>query len=247
MSILFRFSPIILALQGYCLYHARQNGQSSNWYFVIIFFPILGSIFYLYNQFYSEEKLWDIAEEVKGMVNKDYRVDKLLKEAKYADTITNKTKLGEEFFKRKQYHQAISLFESCLVGFNADDTGLIEKVMKAHYQLKNYDKVIDFGDRIKDTIVFKKGDVKVLYAWSLHHLGQSETAQIIFKSYDHQFSNFPHRIEYAKFLQAYGKLTEKYHLLDRMKDEIQHMEPREKKMKAAILREINGMLAKGEN
>ena len=119
--------------------------------------------------------------------------------------------------------------------------------MKAHYQLRNYDKVIEYGDRIKETLAFKKGDVKVLYAWSLHYLGQSSTAQIVFKTYDHQFSNFPHRIEYAKFLQAAGKWSEKNNLLNRMKDEIQHMEPREKKMKANVLREINGMIATRDN
>jgi len=216
MVLFYKFYPLILAIQGFCLYHAYQNQLSKNWYFVILFFPFIGSIFYLYNQFYSEDKLWDLAENVKGMVNKDYQVEKLLKEAKYADTITNKTRLGEEFFKRKQYQQAISLFESCLVGFNADDTGLIEKVMKSHFQLKNYEQVIQFGDRIKDTIEFKKGDSRILYAWSLHHTGQSVTAQSVFKTYDYQFSNFPHRIEYARYLLAAGKWTEKYNLLNRM-------------------------------
>ncbi len=245
MAVLVRFTPLILALQGYCMYHVHTNKKGSTWYFIILFFPLIGSIFYLYNQFYADEKLWDTAknikEGIKEMVDKDHRVDELLKKEKYSDTITNKTKLAEEFFHRKQYHQAIDLFSSCLEGFNKEDPEIISKLMKSYYQLKQYDKVIEYGDLIQDSIEFKKGDERVLYAWSQYHQGDVDLAQSVFKTYDQQFANYPHRLEYAKFLKASGKMMERQNLLNRMKEEIDHMDPKERKMKSDIVRELKKM------
>jgi len=228
-------------LQVFCIYHAYKNGQDRKWYFIILLFPLIGSLIYLYDQFYSKEKLTNITEEIKGMVNEDYRVEKLLKEAKYADTIANKTKLAEEFFRRNKFGEAAALFESCLVGFNADNVSIISKLMKSEYQLKHYEKVVSLADRIKADPKFQKSDERIVYAWSLHRLGKSESAAEHFQAFDVQFSHYPHRMEYASFLQETNQQEALTILLQHVQAEIEHMDPRERKMKKDVYRQAKRM------
>ncbi len=76
------FFPIIIMLQVVCLLHAYRNGSDQKWYWLILFYPIIGSIIYLYEHFYSRKNMADLSEGVKGVINSNYEIQKLEKEVK---------------------------------------------------------------------------------------------------------------------------------------------------------------------
>ena len=43
---MFRFYTPILILQVFCLYHAYKNKSENWWYFLILMFPLIGSLIY---------------------------------------------------------------------------------------------------------------------------------------------------------------------------------------------------------
>ena len=221
---LFRFYPIVMILQGFCLYHAYKNGTEQRWYFIIIFFPLIGCLIYLYSQVYSKQAVSNVSEGIKGMIIEDYQVDKLLKKAKYSDTIANRTSLADEYFTRNQYREAIALYESCLVGFNKKDFVTNSSLLKAHYHLEEFEEGKKYGEAIKDHVKFKNSNEKVVYAWCLHKVGESELAEKYFKEFLVQFAYYPHRLEYARFMVEMDQKEEAKSLLNELIEEIEHLD-----------------------
>ena len=83
---MFRFLPIVVIIQGYCLYHAYTNRVYQRWFWFIIIFPLLGSVVYLYHHFYSKRNTAVLSEGLKGIVNSNYEVEKMEKELKLTDS-----------------------------------------------------------------------------------------------------------------------------------------------------------------
>lgn len=236
-----RFFPVILILQGYCIYHAYKNQKGYHWYLIVLFLPLLGSFAYLFLNFGSRANLDTVSETIKGVINDDYEVEKLLKESKYSDTITNRIKLADSYASKQKYLQAIALYESCLEGYNADDLKTKEKLMVAKYFIDDYQGVEILGNTLNDNPSFKHSESRIVYAWSLAYLGNHEKAEEVFKDMDVRFSNYVHRSEFAKFMIEQNRSYEAKELLAELEEEISHMDSGEQRQKKAIRREINNL------
>jgi len=234
--------PLLFVLQGYCIYHAYKNQKGYLWLMVILFIPILGALTYIFSNFGKSVNLEEVGESIKEAMDSDYDVEKLLKESKYSDTIANRIKLADSYASRRQYGQAIALYESCLQGFNADDLMTKEKLMVAKYFSDDYEGVKVLGDSLNEQYAFRNSESRIVYAWSLHYLGLTEQADTVFKEMDVRFSNYVHRSEYAKFLIEENRIHEARELLIGLQDEISHMESGEQRQKRDIRKEITNIL-----
>jgi len=233
--------PLVFILQGYCLYHAYKNQKEYHWYLIVLFLPVIGSLIYLFVNFGSQTNMENVGETIKSAVNSNYEVDKLLKESKYTDTIANRIRLADTYASKQQYQQAIALYESCLEGFNADDLITKEKLMVAKYFMDDHEGVRELGDTLNENPSFRNSESRIVYAWSLHFLGNSEKAEEVFKAMDVRFSNYVHRSEYAKFLMEVNRSIEAKELLSELEEEIMHMDSGEQRQKRAIRKEINNL------
>jgi len=239
MSILY---PLIFILQGFCIYHAYKNQKGYHWYLIVLFLPIIGSLAYLFVNFGSTANMDTVSETIKGVVNSNYEVEKLLQESKYSDTITNRTKLADSYASQQKYLQAIALYESCLVGFNTDDLMTKEKLMVAKYFIEDYEAVQKIGDTLNEIPAFKNSESRIVYAWSLNFRDNTEKAEKVFKAMVIRFGNYVHRTEYAKFLIEQKRPLEAKKLLTELEDEISHMDTDEQRRKKSIRKEINNIL-----
>lgn len=235
--------PIVFILQGYCIYHAYQNQKEYHWYLIILFLPIIGSLLYLYLNFGSRLNLDNVGESIKGAVNTNYEVDKLLKNSEYSDTFANRIKLADTYASKGNYLPAISLYESSLQGFNADDLKTQEKLLVAKYFVEDYDGVLELGDTLNHLPTFKNSESRIVYAWSLAFRDNLEKAEEVFKGMVANFSNYVHRYEYAKFLIKQSREFEAKEMLLELENEISHMESGEQKRKSPIRKEINNLLS----
>ena len=197
---LFNYYYIILGIQGFCLYHAYRRNADQKWYWFIIFFSIIGCAFYLFDAFYKKDAVVAVGEGLKNVVYSKQRLQKLEKEAKYTDSIQNKTNLADAYVNHNRYKEAIDLYESCLNGFNASDPAILSKLVVANYLDENYKQAVYYGDLLVSDKPFSESEDKIAYAWSQYKLGQTELAKQSFESMDHRYSNYPQRLEYIEFL-----------------------------------------------
>ncbi len=226
---LFRLFPIILILEVFCLYHAYKNRADQKWFWFIIIFPLIGCIFYLYHHFYSKENINIVTESVKGAVNKNYEVEKLEKELQFANTIQNKTNLADKYAADGRTAEAIELYQSCLEGFNSNDTGIKMSLLGCYASIGEYEKACEIGDTLTSEKIFSKSWSRIGYAWSLYHVGRIKDAEANFKATDSRYSNYPHRLEFAKFLVLIQKKEEAIKLLDKMIEEFNTMNSSERR------------------
>lgn len=233
---------IVMLVQAFCFYHAYKNRKEYYWYILIFFLPIIGTIIYLFVHFYSPKTIIETGEKIKNTVNKGYEMDTLLKEAKYTDTVANRIKLADAYASRGEYQQAIALYDSCLQGFNKDDTLTQEKLLVAKYFVQDYQGAIDVGNRLFKSNAYNHSESKIAYAWSHYYLGMNDEAEKLFQEMDIPFTNYTHRLDFAEFLQSSHQQQKAKDLLLKMKDEIDHMDPYEKRLKKAEHNKIKGML-----
>ncbi|MBK7806438.1 MAG: hypothetical protein IPJ51_09080 [Saprospiraceae bacterium] len=167
------YTPVLI-LQGFCLYHSYKNNTHQKYYWLIIFVPLVGSLVYLYLNFFKKSLIDDLSDGFKGIVNSNYQVEKLEKETKFTDTMSNKKYLAIQYLNKGRTNEAIDLLNSCLVGIHADDQEINRLLLQAYYSQKEYGKCIAAGEKIKNDYTFANAEEKALLAWAYYYSGDSE-------------------------------------------------------------------------
>ncbi len=226
---MFRFYTPILILQAFCLYHAYKNKSESWWYFLILMFPLIGCLIYLYKHFYSRQNVERVAEGVKQVVNTNYQVERMEKEHRFNDSVGNRINLADAYCEVGRFQEACELYESCRDGYLHDDPELTMKLMIAYFQLEHYSSVVELGQMLDGNKDFEDHSSRVAYAWSLHYEEENQKAEEAFAKMDVRYSHYGPRLEYCRFLDAIGKRAAATEKLDLMLNELSHMTRREKK------------------
>jgi len=235
---MFGLFPLVLILQVFCIYHAYTNRADQKWYWIIFFFPFIGSVIYAYDQFYNRRNIDNLAEGVKGVLIENYKIKKLEQQVKFSATYTNKMELADEHLRVGNYDRANELYDSCYVDPYTNDTHLNMSLLKVNYLKENYNNVLEYQDKVRDTQEFRQSEERTAYAWALYHLGEYEKAEDTFKSMDNSYCNYPQRLEYARFLgETKGKESEKLKL-DEVLEEINAMDNYERKVNSQAIRNI---------
>ncbi|GAB5400241.1 MAG: hypothetical protein Aureis2KO_18260 [Aureisphaera sp.] len=235
---MFRFIPVVAILQGYCLYHAYKNRADQKWFWLIIFFPVIGAILYLYDHFYNRDNLESISEGFKGIVNSNYQIEKLEKELETTDSDLNRFNLAEHYMQAGRFKDAIKLYTSCLGTKPEGQLHVLIPLIAAHYYNGNYAQSVEYAEKIADKKEFKKAPEKVGYAWSLYHMGEINKAEEVFQEMDSMYTNYPQRLEYAKFLSENGSTSESLKHLEKLLSEFGKMQPKERRDKRLIYKAI---------
>ena len=234
------YYSLILLLQGFCLFHAYQNGNLQKWFFIIFFLPLVGGLIYLYAAFGKNIRTADISaigENVKGVLVKNYRIEQLEKQLEYSDTIANKILLADEHLNIGNHQTAFEMYKSCLRGLYKDDVELLMKIVKSSYLVEHYSTTIVCGERLGDAVEFKHSEEKIALAWAYYREGQTEKAEKTFEELDGRFTNYKHRYEYAMFLKEEKRIEESKAKLEAVIDEIESIKGPSKKNFTAILKD----------
>jgi len=223
----------------FCLYHAYTTKPEQKWYWIIIFFPFIGSLFYLYHTFYSQRNIDNLTEEVKNVFVSNYKIDKLEKQLSYSDTVANRILLADEHHLAGNYSRALELYQSCLQGLHEDDPKLLLKILENSYLNREYETAIEYGVLLKGDKLFEDSTERISLAWSYYEMGKEQDAEHHFRAMDKRFSNYEHRLEYARFLALTSDNTEASKgILKELLDEIDAMDAYEKRLKKSISQKI---------
>ena len=234
------YTPVFL-LQAFCVYHAYRNNSEQRWYWLILFFPLVGCIIYIVHHFNNVPSLNTLKENVKAVVVSNYKIEQLEKALRFTDTIKNKILLADEYVKVGRYKDAIALYTSCQEGFMNDDAGLKMKLLYAYFMDEDYSNAVDYGSELSSEKIFKNAEERVLYAWSLYYVQKSELAETVFIEMDKSFTNYYHRKEYCKYLMTTEKKDLAKEKLSELIQEFDHINGRERRLNKGVFREIKDL------
>ena len=231
------YSPIFI-LQLFCLYHCYSNRAEQKWYWLVIFFPFFGSLIYLYHAFYSRRNLDQLTEGVQQVFNSNYKIDRLERELAFSDTVRNKTLLGDEHVAAGNYERAIELYKSSLNGIYQNDPAVLRKLVRVCYLHEDYAASIEYGEHLEGKSTFRNATERIALAWSYYYTGRHDEAERIFRDMDARFTNYEHRLGYARFLDLLRRDEQSRNLLEELLDELESMNRQERRFKRGIHREI---------
>lgn len=234
------YTPLLI-LQAFCVYHAYKNNSDYKWYWLIIFFPLVGCLIYLYHNFYNRNTVQTISQGVKEVVNSNYRIEQLEKAVRFNDNLSNKVNLADAYVNAGRFEDAIQLYNDCLSGFMAEDPDLLMKVLHASFLNKDYAAAINYGNALVNEKTFRNAEARIAYAWALHLTGKSDEAQSHFQDMNKSFTNYVHRLEYGKFLKETNQLELLKELITELDEEFHHMKGRERRMYRQVIHQVRDL------
>lgn len=237
----YTYYPLLIIIQVICVLHALRNNVDRKYIFLLILLPLIGAIIYLYTFFYSKEKMSKVSTSVKGIIQPNYELNSLEKEIRVSDTIRNKVALAQQYARKGRLEEAKVLFEEGLNGFNNEDTEVLKALLSINYSLGDYEKAIEYGERIKPDNIFNTSEEKIALAWSYYNIGKLQKAEDCFKEMNLRFSNYSQRIQYVYFLSENSRRVEAIELAEVMIEETDQMEGYEKKDKRKAIQTVRSI------
>lgn len=214
---------LIIALQGYCVYHCYTNRNEYYWILAIIFLPVVGSLIYLFLNVVQKRDIDTIQKGVTSVINPTKKITDLQKRLKFAETFENRVALADAYLEVEQYQNAISVYEASLTDVFKEDFYVTSKLQEAYYFSSNFDMALKYAERIKDNLKFKKSRAAFLYALTLEKEGDVEQAEIYLKTFDAPYARYQERLELSKFFIRHSKTTAAKELLDEIVTESEGM------------------------
>lgn len=236
-----RFYTPVLIFQAVTLYLAYRNNAEQRWYWLIIFFPGLGSLFYLFDQYYNKKSISSFTETIKEVVNSNHKTEQFEKALRFSDNTKNRLNLADAYMEIGRYADAIHLYQSTLTGFMHDDPDVRMKLLDAQFKAKSYDQVVTLGEKLESENFFKNAEPRLSYAWALHYQGKTEVAEKVFQDMSKPYTNFKHRVEYGSFLLETSKKQEAKVLLEELLEELEHMSGPERKLHRDVSRDARNL------
>jgi hypothetical protein len=229
---------LIIAFQAFCVYHLFKNRNSYYWIFAIVFLPVVGCAVYLATQVYKKRDAETIQGNLTSIINPTKRVHDLERKIKFIETYENRVNLGDEYFKIKDYPNAIVNYKKALEDKTQNDFYVQAQLIFSKYHLGEYDSVISDSELIKDTDEFKKAQLQYAYGMSLEHIGNIEEAELQLKQIDKPYSNYNERLALIQFLIRHDKKSEAKEILEEVHDEIQNMTKMNQKIYRTTILEV---------
>ena len=233
---------LILALQGYCIYHMYKHRNPYYWVFLILFLPVIGCVIYLITQVYNKRDAEKITSEITNIINPTKKVRDLEKRLEFSETYQNQVNLADAYLEIKDYNNAIPHYLEALQDRSQNNFYATTQLIEAYFNIEDCDKVVFYVEKIKEHPEFKKSRTQFLYGLALERLGKIEEAETNLKQIDIRYSFYEERLILAKFLLSIKKDDEAKEIINEIHKESQHMTKPNKRIYRATILEVEKLL-----
>lgn len=234
---------LIVALQGYCIYHLYRNRNENYWFFVIMFVPVVGSIIYLITQVYNKRDVEKIHDNLTTIINPTKQVKDLERKLQFSETYQNRVDLADAYLQIQDYSNAIKHYELALQDTWHNQYYVISQLLKCYYYTGDYGNVVASAEKIKEEKEFMKSRVQFFYGLALKEQGRMEEAEEQLRYIDTPYSNYEERLQLVHFLNEKGDTKEANVILRELHQETQNLTKPNRKKYRAVITEVEKMLS----
>jgi hypothetical protein len=204
---------IEVALQVGCAVHALKTGRAYYWLFIILFFPMAGSLIYFAIEVLPELRHHSTIQQgaswFSGKLNPEAEEKRLRDSLEVCESHSNRLALAGFLSRNKKCDEAIALFEQALKGHYKQDPEAILGLAGAHQRKGNQtqaDEILAQLEKIDPT--FKPYEVGLLRAQLAEAHGEVSVAGQIYESLLRTAQGQEARCHYALMLKNAGQLKE---------------------------------------
>ena len=233
---------LIIALQGFCIYHLFKHRNQYYWIFLIIFLPVIGCIIYLITQVYNKRDAEKITNEITHIINPTKKIKDLEKQLEFSESYQNRVNLADAYLGIKDYNHAILNYLEALEDNFQNDLYVIKQLIESYFNIEDCEQVVFYAEKIKEHSEFKKSRSQFLYGLALERLGNFDESETNLKAINIRYSFYNERLIFAKFLISRKKETEAKEILEDIQSESQHMTKQNKRLYRETIQEVESLL-----
>ncbi len=233
---------LILALQGYCIYHLIKNRNSYYWIFLILFIPVIGSIIYIVTQVFNKNDVDKIQNELTTIINPTKKIKDLEAQLQFSETFQNRVNLADAYFEIKDFGNASKHYQASLKDNFQNDFYVVKQLIASYFELNDYENVLQYSEKIKGNSEFENSIAQFLYGLALDKVGNSDEAEVELRKIDTRYSNYNERLILAEFLLKKGKKDDAKEILQEISTESQHMNKDNRRIYRSTIVQVEKLL-----
>ena len=223
--------------------HSYRTGQNMYWLFILLAFPLLGSVVYFTVVYLPSTRIDRGAKKVVAAATKVLDPTKELREAKaafdYTPTAQNQMRLAAATLNAGFAEEAATFYQACLKGPFAEDPEIRYGAAQSLHECQRYDEAVAFLKAIRvDSPGYRPEQVVLLLAGTLAGAGCHHEAEEQFIAAVQQFGSFQTHAEYA----IWAANTGDWETAERLRAEIQESQKRwnrhTRKLNTPMLRRV---------
>lgn len=191
--------------------HIVRTRRQLYWVFIVLAFPILGTLAYLAAEILPEilngPKARLLTERTRDKLDPERHYRFLSEQADIAGTVENKRLLAEEALRLGKVEQALSLYENTLHGHHENDASLLFGLARASFAHGEYARCIETLDRLRQHHPqFDSAEGHLIYARSLEEVGRLEEAVTEYQALTEYYPGEEARCRYGLALMRAGEI-----------------------------------------
>lgn len=204
---------VSIVIQLALVVHILKTGRNMTWVFIVLFFPLIGTLAYVIVELLPEWTRGPTAHSAKRKFSKAINPNKDLHAASQnlavADTVQNAMALAEECLEKGRYEEARQLYERSLRGVHADDPHLLLGLANAQFGVGDFAGTVKTLDLLKETNPkHRSAEGHLLYAKAQEQLGNSDAAIHEFEALTKYYSGPEPTCRLAVILKSKGRVEE---------------------------------------
>ncbi|MDA8138578.1 MAG: hypothetical protein M0036_07970 [Desulfobacteraceae bacterium] len=114
-----------MCFQAFFIIHAIRLGSDRYWIYIILFFPVIGSLVYFFAEYLPslqrDYRMQKFTNNVSQVLNPGKQVRLLQAEVERTPSLKNKKALADAYVNSGMFDAAIALYHQSLDGLYADD------------------------------------------------------------------------------------------------------------------------------
>jgi hypothetical protein len=215
---------ISLVVQLALVVHILKTGRNMTWIFIVLFFPVIGTLAYVIVELLPELKNNPTANRARRKLSNTVNPNRDLQAASQnlavADTVQNAMTLAQECMDKSRYEEAKQLYERCLKGVHADDPYLLIGLAQAQFGLNDFVGTIKALDRLKETNpAHRSAEGHLLYCRAQEQQGNLDAAIHEYEVLATYYPGPEPTCRLASILNARGKTQEARTLFEKVLNE----------------------------
>lgn len=213
-----------LVIQLALVIHIVKTGRNMTWIFVVLFFPLVGTLAYVIVELLPE---WtgsrtgvNMRRKLTKLANPDRGFRHASEKFAVADTVQNTIVLAEECLAKERYAEAAELYQRAMRGVHADDPVLLMGLARAKFGQGDPAGTVAALDLLKERHPeHTSPEGHLLYARAREALGETGAAVIEYESLVGYYSGPEPACRLAAILKRQGRNGEAQALFQKVVNE----------------------------
>jgi hypothetical protein len=250
------FFLIPYALQLICVVHALKNGKNTYWIWIIVFVPYIGGLAYLIVEIlptYTNANRIDLARNTLiDFIKPNQRFEIVKQKAEFSASYKNMIGYADVLLERKEYIEALKIYENENAGVFKDDQELLYRIALANYYCGNYQVALSIIQKLfsEDEKKTKKSRECLLYLQILEKTENREKVKDAYYTVNQRIQNNSIEIPFLNYLIENKEYEEAKKIIERVHNDEKSMRINNVRYNKTFYREVyrlERLIAKKDN